>query len=667
LEGSAWDQPIQDLSLQIEGDGNAVHATANVITPAGSGSAKVTYNPRDEGYDAQVDFTHLHLEQLQAVHSRNLELAGFVSASAKGRGTLKAPQLEATIEAPKLQIRQQSFDGLKAYATVTEQQADLTLASSVSGVNLQARVTVNFNSEYDATVIFYMRSIELGPLFRSYLHERAADVIGQTELHGALRGPLKFPERIEAHMDIPQLSLRYQSVQLASVAPLRIDYRSGALTLDRAELKGTGTDLQIQGYVPVARDGILRATVLGTADLHIVQLLNPDISSSGHVKFDIGVQGTYAHPDIRGEVHIMDGAFQASEATFSAEKVNAELEVQNGRVNIKSFTAETSSGTVTAQGFATYQPTVQFNVVLKSKELRVRYPEGVRAVLASNLTLNGTPDSSVLSGQILIDRISFTDSLEVATFAKQFTGPSSPPREGIAQKIKLNIALKSTSEMELSNARLSVAGSADLRVQGTVAEPILTGRTNITSGELFFNGRRYEVQSGVIQFPVRTEPVVNLVLTTTVNQFDLNVRLVGPIGRMRTTYTSDPPLSPVDVINLLIMGHTTEAASASPTTPQSILAGQMANQVGTRVARLAGISSLTIDPQIGGNGVNQGTRLALQQRVTRDLFFTFATDVSSTQEELVQIEYQITRKYSVSALRDQNGSYSVQMKVRKKF
>ncbi len=665
--GSAWDQPIQDLSLQFDGDGSAIHVTANVLTSAGSGSAKVTYNPRDEGYDAQVDFPRLQLEQLQAVRSRNLEVAGFVTVSAKGRGTWKAPQLEATIEVPSLQFRQQSFDGLKAHATVTAQQASFTLDSRVSGVNVQARGTVNLNSDYDATASFDTPTIELGPLIGSYLHGRAADVSGQTEVHGSLRGPLKFPERLDAHIDIPRLSMSYQSIQLASVAPLRIDYRNGTLTLDRAELKGTGTDLQLQGYVPISGNGTLRATATGTMDLHIVRLLNPDIESSGQVKLDISAQGAYSRPDIRGAVHIIDGAFQMPDAPLGAEKVNAEFEFQNGRVNIKSFTAQTGGGTVTAQGFATYQPAPQYNVVLEARGVRVRYPEGVRMVLASNLILNGTGDSSVLSGQVMINRVSFTESFDIATFAQQFTGPSSPPREGIAQKVKLNVTLKSTSEMELSSAQLSVAGSADLQVRGTLAEPILTGRTNITSGEFYFNGRRYEVQSGVIQFPGRADPVVNLVVTTTVNQFSLNVRLNGPLDRIRTTYTSDPPLPPVDVIDLLITGHTTEAPSAGTITPQSVLAGQMAKQVGGRVAKLTGVSSLTIDPQIGGNGSNPGARLALQQRVTKNLFFTFATDVNSTQGELVQIEYQITRKYSVSALRDQNGSYSVQMKVRKKF
>jgi translocation and assembly module TamB len=122
----------------------------------------------------------------------------------------------------------------------------------------------------------------------------------------------------------------------------------------------------------------------------------------------------------------------------------------------------------------------------------------------------------------------------------------------------------------------------------------------------------------------------------------------------------------VDVINLLFVGKTT-AAAGTPTSPQSVLAQQLAGQVSSRVGKLAGVSSLTIDPQIGGNQGNSGARLAIQQRVTKNLFFTFATDVTSAQGQVFQIEYQATRKYSLSAMRNQNGGYSLQAKLRKRF
>src|SRR5262249_9161754 len=142
---------------------------------------------------------------------------------------------------------------------------------------------------------------------------------------------------------------------------------------------------------------------------------------------------------------------------------------------------------------------------------------------------------------------------------------------------------------------------------------------------------------------------------------------VGPIDRLRTNYSSDPPLPPVDVINLLFVGKTTAAAGATPTSPQSVLAEQLAGQIGWPAGKTTGSFSPTIPPQIGGNQGNQGARLAIQQRVTKNLFFTFATDVTSAQGQVFQIEYQATRKYSLSAMRNQNGGYSFQAKLRKRF
>jgi translocation and assembly module TamB len=668
VEARAWDQPIQDLSLQFQAAGNTIHSTLNLRTPAGAGNAQLTYSPKDEAYDVQLDFPGIHLDQLQPVQARNLQITGVVKASAQGRGTIKEPQLDATVEAPTLQLQQQKLDGLKIQASVARQQATFSVDSNVVGAYVRAQGTVNLNADYEANVNLDTHSIELGPLLATYL-SGGPDLRGQTELHGWVKGPLKRPEQLEAHLEIPKLGLSYQSLQIANASPIHLDYRSRILTLDRAELKGTGTDLQLQATVPVGREGSLRAQAKGNLDLHIIQMLNPQLGSSGSVKLDIGAQGTFAHPDVQGQVRVIDAAFQAPGAPLGAEKVNAEFDMQGGRVDIKSFTAQSGGGTVTARGFATYQPAVKFEVVLSAKEVRLRFPEGMREVFGSELTLTGTTESATLNGQVLIDRLSFTPAFDLTTFADQFSGNSSPPTAGFAQNVKLNVALRSTQEMSLASSQVSLQGSANLRVVGTLADPVILGRTQITGGDLFFNGLRFQVQHGTIQFvnPVTTEAILNVLVTTTVQQFNINANLVGPLDRLRTTYTSDPPLAPVDIISLLFTGQTTEASAANPSTPQSVVAGQVAGQVSSRLGKLAGISSLTIDPQIGGNQSNPAAMLAIQQRVTKNLFFTFATDVTTTQDEIVQVQYQITPKYALSVVADQNAGYSFEVKMHKTF
>jgi translocation and assembly module TamB len=91
-------------------------------------------------------------------------------------------------------------------------------------------------------------------------------------------------------------------------------------------------------------------------------------------------------------------------------------------------------------------------------------------------------------------------------------------------------------------------------------------------------------------------------------------------------------------------------------------------QVSGKIAKLAGVSQLQIDPGLGtDNGQNPGARVAIQQRVTSNLLVTFATDITSTQRQAIQIEYKFNPKWSVSGTRNQNGGFGVDGRYRKDF
>src|SRR5207248_9722947 len=100
---------------------------------------------------------------------------------------------------------------------------------------------------------------------------------------------------------------------------------------------------------------------------------------------------------------------------------------------------------------------------------------------------------------------------------------------------------------------------------------------------------------------------------------------------------------------------------------QSLVASQVSSQVTNRIEKAAGISQLSIDPVLGGNGENPGARIAIQQRVTSKIFVTFATDVTATQREAIKLEYQATPRIAVSATRDQNGGFAVDTKIKKSW
>jgi len=100
---------------------------------------------------------------------------------------------------------------------------------------------------------------------------------------------------------------------------------------------------------------------------------------------------------------------------------------------------------------------------------------------------------------------------------------------------------------------------------------------------------------------------------------------------------------------------------------ESLIASQVASQVTSRLEKVAGISQLSIDPELGGNQQNPGARVAIQQRVTGNLFVTFATDVTQTQNTTIKLEYHMSPRVSFSGTRDENGGFGFDTKIHKSW
>ena len=664
LEATVWQQPIQNLMIGVQNSGNDLHATVELRMPAGSANGELVYNPQTKQYDVKVTAKGLRLDQVQYFEAHSQKVAGVINASAEGRGDLNAPQLEVALDG-QLQIGSQRVDGFKAQGSVAKQRSEFSLNCSVSGATLQAHGAVNLTGDYEATANIDSQVIQLDSFLSTFLPQTNPGIHGQTELHGTLRGPLKEANKLEVHIEVPSLSLGYSSFQIAAAEPIRADYRQGVLAVQQTRFKGTGTDLRVEAIVPLQNPSGLRATADGNIDLELLQIWNPQWKSSGQITLNVVAQGSRTHPELNGTIGISNAGLSV-ENLPAFEKIRGQLDINGERIQVKDLTGQLGGGSFEIHGFAAYRPGVRYNLGMTAKGVRVLYPEGIRSQLDADLNFTGQPNKSYLAGQLVVNHLSLTQSFDLANFTQVFGGPSSPSA-GMADNINLNVGVSSSRALEVSSNQLSMQGTADLHLQGTLAEPVLIGRTNVTGGELFFNEKRFQIENATIAFAnsVRTAPVVNLTATTTVSQFNLTVNLMGPLDKLRTTYTSDPPLSEVDVINLLITGHTT--AQASSVSAQSVVASQVGGQVSNRLEKLTGISSLTIDPQIGGNQGNAGSRLAIQQRVTKNLFFTFATDVTTTQGAVVQVEYQVTPKYSVSAIRNQTGGYQVEIKSHKTF
>jgi translocation and assembly module TamB len=670
-------EPVRSVSLQFQGNGTRLDGKLQLELPtAGSATATVQYQPSDKAYVAEVRSTGIKLDKLQTLLERNLEVSGTLNLSASGRGTLDDPQLQAQLEIPELRVRTQTIHGLKLQSTVANHAAQFTLDSKVFDSYARGRGTVKLAGDYPADVSFDTQAIQFAPLVSLYAPSQAANLSGQTELHATLHGPLKNKAQLEAHVVIPQLSLNYKNViQLAAAAPIRADYANGVLDLQRSVIRGTDTEITMQARLPSAKDAPVSLLLKGGVDLRLAQLISPDITSGGKLQFDIDSYGSRADPSVQGQIRIVDASFATVDLPVGLQGGNGVLTLTGDRLSVSQFHGKVGGGDVSASGAVVYRPDLRFDLGLSGKGVRILYAQSLRTTVDSNLALSGNFNNALLRGQIGIEQLAFTPDFDLMDFAAQFGGEETPPPpQGFSQNVHLDVSVETPGGLDLASRTLSVAGNANLQVRGTAAQPVMLGRVNLSNGDLIFSGNRYVLQGGTIDFrnPSRTEPVVDMAVSTTISQYDIQMRFWGPADHLHTNYASDPSLPPSDIINLIAFGKTSEAAAANPTPPgslgaQSLIASQVSNQVTSRIEKLAGISQLSIDPVLGNGQQSSGARLAVQQRVTSKIFVTFSTDVTATQQQIVKFEYQLNRRTSFDAVRDQNGGFSFQTSFRKQW
>jgi len=673
----AYDQPVQAAKLTFTGDGQEVHGKLSIQLPAGSIQGSGSVRTNDRTYTAEVTADGIQLEKLQVIQAKSMNLTGTVGVKAQGHGSFDNPQVSATVQIPTLSVQSQKINAINLQMNVADHVGNATLTSSAVNTSINAKARVALTGDYATDASLDTQGIPLQPLLAVYAPAQAADITGQTEVHATLHGPLKDKNRLEAHVTIPILKVAYgNTIQLAAGAPIEADYKDGIVVVQHSSIKGTDTDLQFQGSIPVSGNGPMSLQLLGAVDLQLAQLFDPDVKSSGQVKFNIDSHGAVADADIGGEIDIVDANFVSPDLPVGLQHGNGVVKVTKNRLNIASFQGTVGGGTVTAQGGVAYSPSVQFDLGMAAKDIRILYPQGMRESIDANIRLTGSPDNAMLGGSVNLSDLSFSPGFDLSSFVSQFSGGvSAPPSPGLAQNIQLNIAVRSTNNVNLVSRTLSIGGSANLQVRGTAAEPVILGRVNLTDGDIILNGNRFVLNGGTIQFinPSETQPVVNLSLNTNIQQYSIDLRFQGPVDQLHTEYSSDPALPSADIINLLAFGETTEANAMSTTTTnqaaESLVASQVSSQVTSRVSKVAGISQLSISPVLAG-GTSQGppgATITVQQRVTGNLFVNFSTNVASTQSQTIQGQYRVSPRVSLSATRDPNGGFGFDALIKKSW
>jgi translocation and assembly module TamB len=283
----------------------------------------------------------------------------------------------------------------------------------------------------------------------------------------------------------------------------------------------------------------------------------------------------------------------------------------------------------------------------------------------------------LLSGTVTVQRIAYSSSSDFGSFLSSASVPPSTPNapSPLLAGMRLDIRVVTAADLRVVSSysdKLDITST--LNIRGTASNPGVLGRLNITNGQLEFFGNTYTVNTGSVSFynPNDIQPIVDFSLETIAQGVDVNIGVTGPMNDLKLSYRSDPPLSFEQIVQLLATNTTPsdptiaahqpapEQQSVSQMGESAILGQAVANPLASRVKRVFGLTQFKIDPSFSGSNGQPSARVTLQQKIANNLTFTYITDVTQTNSEIVRVQLDLSSNLSAVALRDYNGNVSVE-------
>jgi translocation and assembly module TamB len=672
---------IADAELRVFAPGRESGRGAGIVT------GTIGYSFTSRSITADLVGASLPLENVEKLRSVRLPVGGVVTFRLKASGPVTALQGHGNFRVVDLQIGRDVIGSFDGSLESDGRAAKLTLRSAMTSGGVSGEITLGLADPYPLNGKVSIVNIDLNPFLITALHLKQFNGHGVADGDITVAGELKQSEKIVVDAKFSRLALDYANVQLENSGPVHVRSSKETLEIDQATFKGTDTNIAVAGAVRFAGRGSLGLRLNGALDLRLLKGFLPTVEASGPAQINASFEGPFDRPRITGKVHIESASARVADFPTGLSNIKGDLTFDATRLFFENITAESGGGTLHLGGSVNYLETPQrYDVTVRTDRVRIRYPEGMSWLAGGSLRLTGTPTAGVLSGRVIVERVTLTQGLEAAGVLVSSKGSISGPTTSspFLRNLQFDIAALSAPDAVMEWPGAQLEAEANLRVRGTWEHPILLGHIHILSGDLTFHGDRYRVTRGDMNFanPFRLDPVLNVEATTTIQQYEITLDFNGPASKLTLAYRSDPPLPANDIITLLALGQTSSEASirgggtggtqSASSGASAILSEAVSSQVGGRLERLFGITRFRVDPglaEVGSTGSSQNAaaRVTVQQQVTRNLTITYVSNVGSTQQQVIQVEYNLDRNISIVALRDQNGTFGIDIKIKKHF
>lgn len=630
-------------------------------------------------YDLELSSDAIGLHRVGVL--KNTALAdGRATLDFAGAGRFADPGLSG-----RIRIEDLAIDGPKAPEAFDIHLAlknQLARINGHFGFDVNARYhldkqTFNVNADFDET--------PLSPYFQlAGLPELAGRITGAVYSEGNLSAI----DQAKARIDLRRLTLSRNQTELLDARELKAAYDQGRFVIpeNRIDLLGDGR-LTIAGGGRI--NGDMEISADGRIPMRAVTLFVPMLQEpAGRIDLSAALSGRMQNPRVEADVDLSNIGMTIAEIGQKLHRINGRIRLADEAVRIENLSGRLDTGRFSANGTIGLKDFAPGPADLKltARTLPIQVPDMLEVLINADLAFKGTPDKSALSGDVtILDGLYYKD-IEL-NLLEQVGGIGQRRREtepDAAETVTydapyirqltfdVNLGYRNAFLVENNLALLSL--KPELRLYGTLARPLVSGRAEVSDGTVTYRDTEFEVQKGVVDFinPYRIEPTLALEAVTDVRQWTITLAVSGPPNNLNFQFRSNPPEEDADIVSLLVTGKTTGElgrGTGSTTSPEEMLANVLAGRLASNVKSTTGLDIFEVGYEEGDTPESDDNiRVTVGKELSRRLTVKYGVEQQSgeTVQKTTTI-YKLLENVAVSASQASDGAFGGELRYRMEF
>lgn len=462
-----------------------------------------------------------------------------------------------------------------------------------------------------------------------------------------------------------------QTVEAEGDLELRLSMEKVGLSV-KGILSPGANDVAINALIPFADDGL---TVDAKGGFSNLDILLPWKGAKGRLNYTVEVRGSLAAPQVSGAIDIQGSVLPFPRFAQALTDYSGLVIVNNNRASIRSFRGKLGGGEILGGGEVVLErgrpPTI--DLTFQGKNLQLSPFERTLATADVLFRLARNTSRFVLEGNIDVHRALWRREVYEKLAFSSVRYPQSQRKPGFFDDMNLSIHLRASDNALMENAVGRIRGKFDLTVTGNVLDPILLGTIDLISGQASFQDRTFQILRGRLSFfsLTSTEPYIEAQAETYVKDYRVMVTLSGLASQLRPEFSSSPPLPSEEVLTLLALGEafrrTYRPESSTQLSSASLVSFQLTEPAQKTAEKLLSVERIRIDPFLMGSSAEMRARLTVGKDISSKVSIYYSTNLMRQTEEIIRLEWDLSKEFSLVATRNEFGRVSLDFKIRRRF